>query len=129
MVRQFGVQIETIGFRISLGTSFPKHYSGVGKGTSTVGLKRFPFALKLSTGSVIPGTMDSHEMPDSNTPLLISQKSQTTLGLVKDMKNLTITFSDRPGTLPLARARGSGLLMVELGHLLENPHFPGQLGL
>ena len=111
-------KLKKLGYEPRWVHKVPKHYSGVGKGTTSVGLKRFPFSMKLSSGKLIAGIMDSHEMPDSNTPLLISQKSQTTLGLIKDMKNLSISLSGKPGTLPLARARGSGLLMVELGHLL-----------
>ena len=59
-------KLAKMGFESKWVHRFPKHYSCVGKGTSTIGLKRFPFALKLTTGSVIPGTLDSHEMPGSS---------------------------------------------------------------
>ena len=62
-------KLEKLGFSPTWIHREPKRYAGVGAGTTTHGLKRFMFALKLTTNQIIPGTVDSHEIPDSRAPL------------------------------------------------------------
>ena len=55
----------------------------------------FPCGLLLEESQMtIPGTVSSHEMPEKDHPLLLSQAAQAKLGFVKDVRDGTITMRD-----------------------------------
>lgn len=69
-----------------------KTFTGLGSNASTTGCRILPFALKLENTEVISGILESHEVKQGKTPLLLSLYSQLALGLIKDLANQRVYF-------------------------------------
>ena len=105
------------GFRPVLAVSSNTKFTGVGSKKST-GKWTVPIALELEESQLIlPGSLWSHEMPDSNHPVLISQSTQSKLGFVKGVRAGTIIMQDYEDQKLRSRA-GSRL------RSLHDPHRP-----
>ena len=66
---------------------------------------------------LLPGILDCHVTTGDDTPLLLSLFAQSTLGLLKDLKNFVCYIQRNNGEmwkLPLCRTKGSNLLAVNL---------------
>ena len=105
-----------------LGLSFPwksqesKTFTGLGSNASTTGCRILPFALKLENTEIISGILESHEVKQGKTPLLLSLYSQLALGLIKDLANQRVYFKHvTDGTcLPIYKCATTGLLLVNM---------------
>ncbi|MDA8583635.1 hypothetical protein N9L68_05360 [bacterium] len=73
--------------------SISANFVGPGEKNSN-GRFELPMALKLQDGTIAAGVISSHEMEDSDHPLLLSQIAQAKLGKVKSMRKGAIAFSD-----------------------------------
>ena len=106
----------------SLGVSFPwksqesKSFTGLGVNATTAGCRVLPFALKLENTEVISGILESHQVKQGKTPLLLSLYSQLALGLIKDLANQRVYFKHATdGTsLPIYKCATTGLLLVNM---------------
>jgi hypothetical protein len=84
-----------------------------------LGKRALPYAIRLkNSGMYIPGIIESHEMAGEHA-LLLSNTAQAKLGMIKDMRSATCRLKDYDDDLALARMRGSGLLVVNIGRLYE----------
>ena len=85
-------------------------------------------ASRISThesGTVLPGSLDSHEIADSRHPLLLSQAAQAKLCFTKSSRKGTITLDDYEDQgLEVARQIRTGLFMVRIDHLLVEQILP-----
>ena len=68
-----------------------------------------PFALQLAQSKRnLPGTVDSHEIADKSTPMLLSLPVQAEWGFIKNMRNATIHLEDYPDqSLEVAEEKGT----------------------
>ena len=74
-----------------------KKYSGVGT-TKSLGKRKWPFSIELSpSGLKVPGALASHELPNPNTPLLLSGIAQGRLGFTKNTRTGGTNMLDYPG--------------------------------
>ena len=88
-----------------------KSFAGLGaKGNQTEGLRRIPFALMLGNGEPVNGVIESHQLTQGETPLLLSLHAQAHLGLVKDMRRGTCSIGGQE--VPIYRCSKTGLLML-----------------
>jgi len=110
-----------LGFAPYLKDSTGTHFSGVGENTSS-GKWKFPMSFQLQeSGEVLPGGADSHEMPKTWHPMLISQAAQAKLGFIKNSRTGTICMEDyNMQTIEVVRHAKTGLFMVRIDHL--HPH-------
>ena len=68
---------------------------------------------------ILPGGLDSHEIEESNHPLLLSQAFQAMLGFTKNARHGTITLDDyNKQNLEVVRQVKTGLFMIRVDHLL-----------
>ena len=82
------------GFRRMLKSSTATKFTGVGSKARS-GKWTIPIALKFEESElIIPGSLWSHELPDSTHPLLLSQSMRAKLGFKKDVREGTITSGD-----------------------------------
>ena len=108
------------GFKCILIDARPRNFGGVGRGIiQSKGQYRMPFALQLEeTLRRVPGVIDSHEVNDSDQPVLMSQLAQARFGFVKSMRDGTITCKDYDDqSIEVVRQKGIGLFMVRIDHL------------
>ena len=64
---------------------------------------------------VIRGCVHSHEIPEKTHPLLLSQACQAKLGMMKRVRDGSITLDDHDAqSLEVARQVGTGLLMIRI---------------
>ena len=67
------------------------------------------------SGVTITAIIDSNELSNSSTPLLLSKNSQGRLGLVKNMRTGKCTLLDYPGEeLTLGRSKDTDLLVMNI---------------
>ena len=72
-------------------------FDGVGTST-TNGKLKLPMAVKLEeSGLIVPGCAHTHEMPDKSHLLLLSRACQATLGMVKSVRDVSISLDDYGG--------------------------------
>ena len=76
------------GLKCHLNDARQHKFDGIGKGNAQSGGKHWmPCAVQLvESGLNIPGSVDSHEIPDKDHPLLLSQAVQAKFGFVKNMR-------------------------------------------
>ena len=106
------------GFNSFVRSSKPTTFKGVGN-AQTAGKLHVPFATKLvESGMIIPGGMDSHELPTADHPMLISQSVQARLGMIKCIRNGIIWLQDYDNqTLEVVRHYKTGLFMIRIDYL------------
>ena len=111
------------GFNSFVRSSKPTTFKGVGN-AQTAGKLHVPFATKLvESGMIIPGGMDSHELPTADHPMLISQSVQARLGMIKCIRNGIIWLQDYDNqTLEVVRHYKTGLFMIRIDHLLVDDY-------
>jgi hypothetical protein len=103
-----------LGLDVEFVNTNKKKFSGIGNATIAYGKRAIHFCMALDDDFPIVGVLHSHEI-DGKTPLLLSNKYQASLGLIKDMRDGICMLKDYPGRkLPLAQAVGSGLLIVNI---------------
>ena len=109
---------ERLGFQCYLRNATITTFSGVGSKASS-GKYQLPCGLRLEESyMILPGGLSSHEMPNSNHPLLLSQSFQAKLGFQKDVRDGTITMKEYDGqSLEVVRQIRTGLFMVRIDHL------------
>ncbi len=95
-----------------------------GGNAQTAGKLHVPFATKLvESGMIIPGGMDSHELPTADHPMLISQSVQARLGMIRDIRNGIIWLQDSDNqTLEVVRHYKTGLFMIRIDHVLVDDY-------
>ena len=104
-----------LGFTSRLKFGTVTNFSGVGSKASG-GKHTIPCGLRLEESHLIlPGRLDSHEMPNSMHPLLISQACQAKLGFRRDVRDGTITMKDHEDqNLEVARQTRTGFFIHEM---------------
>ena len=135
-------KLHRLGFEAPWMSSEAKTFNGLDSTTSTLGTRRIPFSIllfdldrsgkgkayegdepELSGRNLVSGLLDVHVLPESNNaPLLLSQFAQCRLGLVKNMRDFTCTIlrDNIEMHVPLARAKGSNLLCINLSTGLKH---------
>ena len=96
-----------------------------GVGTSTIsGKPKNPMAIRLQESDmVILGCVHSHEILKKTHPLLLSQACQAKLGMVKRVRDGSITLDDYDEqSLEVVGQVGMGLFMIRIDHLVYNDH-------
>ncbi len=72
-------------------------FTGLGKKIASGKLK-MPMAIRLEdAGLMLPGSVQSHEIPGASHPTSISQACQAKLGMTKSMRSCTIALDDYEG--------------------------------
>ena len=93
-----------------------KTYSGIGDAkVRTYGKRRLPTCIKLESGLLMPGFLESHEQ-DGNHPLLLSSAAQAKMGMIKDMRSGTVFLRGQGDFVKLYEAAGSGLKVICVSH-------------
>ena len=107
-----------IGFQWQWIHKEAKKFNGLGS-KKTSGKMEIPLALKLEeSGMILPGAVSTHEIPEAEHPMLLSQSCQAQLGITKNMRTGKITLDDYEGQkLLVARQSGTGLFMIRIDHL------------
>ena len=108
-----------LGFTSCLKDATTTNFSGVGSKASS-GKYTMPCGLRLEDSQLIlPGGLDSHDMPNSKHPFLLSQACQAKLGFRKDVRDGTTTMKDHEDqNLEVARQIRTGLFMIRIDHLV-----------
>ena len=101
-------------------------FDGIGNAkVYTHGKRMLPVCMKLiNSGYLLPTTLESHEQEGWH-PLLLSDKSQGCLGMIKDMRTGRVYLQDYDDYLPIYRAAGSGLKVICISHFPKaaNPKY------
>ena len=107
-----------LGFTSYLKDATTTNFCGVGS-KAISGKYTIPCGFRLEESQLIlPGGLDSHEMPNSKHPLLLSRTCQAKLGLRKDVRDGTITMKDYEDPhLDVARQIRTDLFMIRIDHL------------
>ena len=118
-------KLKNMGFDAPMLPDEQKAFQGLGGNVRTKGRYRIPFVLEPGGGRKLPGVLETYVVgePGDPTPLLLSQRAQAALGLVKDMATSTCTLGRNGTTLKLHRTKGSGLLCVCISKGLINMSF------
>ena len=98
-----------------------REYTGIGSNRS-VGKRRIAFAIHLDDiETTLPGYLDSNEMEDGDTPLLVSLPMQHLLGVCKNTMNGEVTLERYNGArLKVAQCSRTGMLCFNLTEYLKN---------
>ena len=100
------------GFRFDAVHHKATQFKGIGN-RSTKGLWNVPLGLKLrDSNDIFQGSCQSHELSNSDFPLLLSQAVQAHLHFVKDMAKRTIMLGDTGEFLEVVRQANTGLFMI-----------------
>ncbi len=93
-------------------------YEGIGRAVAS--LKRFmPFAFSTNKGRTIPGTVESHEIKDSDSLMLLSNAAQAYMGLITYCREGNIYLLDFSDERPVARHCRNGIGIFDVGRLAE----------
>ena len=105
-------KLNALGFEFPFKTTEPKNFAGLGsKGSRTKGLRRMPFSLKFeNSGDVLNGVIESHQLAEGDTPMLLSLHAQPALGIMKNMRTCEISIDGK--LLEWFRCSRTGLLML-----------------
>ena len=99
-------------------------YSGIGNAkVKTYGKRRLPTCIKLESGLLMPGFLESHEQ-DGSHPLLLSSTTQANMGMIKDMRSGTVFLRDQGDFVKLYEAAGSGLKVICVSHWPTRTFYP-----
>jgi hypothetical protein len=108
------------GFRFNAVHFKTTQFKGIGNRT-TKGLWNVPLGLQLrDSNDTFQGSCQSHELSDSDFPLLMSQAVQAHLQFVKDMARGTIMLGDTGEFLEVVRQKNTGLFMIRIDNLNVN---------
>ena len=110
-----GPRLKKLGYDFPFNDTKGKTFSGLGAGgTSTEGSRTLPFSLDFKDSQCTPvhGVLESHQLSTGKSPLLLSLRAQAHLGLVKDLKNGTISIESK--FLPVFRCANTGLMMLAI---------------
>ena len=118
-------KLQKLGFEFPWLSEDGVSFKGLGGSTKTLGDKRMVFCVSCDNKNansenqkpLLPGILDCHVTTGDDTPLLLSLFAQSTLGLLKDLKNFVCYVQRNNGEmwkLPLYRTKGSNLLAVNL---------------
>ena len=108
-------KLKNLGYEFPFNDTKGKTFSGLGAGgTSTKGSRTLPFSLHFQNCQCTPvhGVLESHQLSTGKSPLLLSLHAQAHLGLVKDLKNGTISIDGNQ--LPVFRCAHTGLMMLAI---------------
>ena len=107
-------QLNALGYEFPFKTTESKNFAGLGsKGSRTEGFRRMPFSLKFeSSGDVLNGVIESHQLAEGDTPMLLSLHAQAALRIVKNMRTCEISSDGKP--LEWFRCSRTRLLMLNL---------------
>ena len=111
-------KLEKIGMQPVWIHQRPRSYTGIGK-QNTSGNKAFPVGIGLADGSPTYLRIESNECPEGRHALLLSKAAQKRMGLVKDTTNDTFLVKHKGVQMPVARAMGSGLTVVNISSMLD----------
>ena len=110
------------GFRFDAVHHKPTQFRGIGN-KSTKGLWTVPLGFKLrDSDDLFQGSCQSHELADSDFPLLLSQSVQAHMYFIKDMSAGTIMLGDTGEFLEVVRQKNTGLFMIRIDHLDVNTY-------
>ena len=85
----------------------------------TLGKRSIPAATRLeNAGRTLTSRIDSNEI-EGERALLLSNDAQVKLGMIKDMRAGTCYLRDYDDEVQLARMQGSGLLVLNIGRLMD----------
>ena len=108
-------KLKNLGYQFPFNDTKGKTFSGLGTGgTSTEGSRTLPFSLNFMDGQCTPahGVLETHQLSTGKSPLLLSLHAQAHLGLVKNLKNGTVSIDGNQ--LPVFRCLHTGLMMLAI---------------
>ena len=108
-------KLKNLGYQFPFNDTKGKTFSGLGTGgTSTEGSRTLPFSLNFMDSKCTPihGVLETHQLSSGTSPLLLSLHAQAHLGLVKDLKNGTVSIDGNQ--LPVFRCSHTGLMMLAI---------------
>jgi len=115
-------KLKNLGYQFPFNDTKGKTFSGLGTGgTSTEGSRTLPFSLNFVDSHCTPvhGILETHQLSSGTSPLLLSLHAQAHLGLVKDLKNGTVSIDGNQ--LPIFRCSHTGLMMLAITPNQINP--------
>eukprot|EP00435_Cladocopium_sp_Y103_P068333 s119_g31.t1 len=106
-------KLNAMGYDFPLTSTEGKKFAGLGGGSKTEGLRSMPFAFSfVDNDKKLNGVLESHQLKEGTTPLLLSLHAQSALGLIKDMRTGKISIDNHE--IPTYRCNRTGLVMVNL---------------
>ena len=114
-LKRFGVE-----FKWMESTSNPS-FVGIGDKTKTLGMRAMPFGLLAHDKHVVKGNLESYEISNGSTPMLLSLYAQCTLGMIKDLEHgkVSVKVGETRREIPLYKCRKTGLLLINLTEGLQ----------
>ena len=119
-MEQAEAKFKQVGYEVGWASKEGKVFSRLGsQGDKTQGCRVLPFSLNTQDDqNLIRGILESHQLQEGRSPMLLSLHAQSHLGLVKDLAKGTIHIEGRQ--LPIFRCSKTGLLMISLtGGLID----------
>ena len=114
-------KFKKLGYEVGWASKEGKVFSGLGsQGNKTQGCRVLPISsLNMQDDqNPIRGILESHQLQEGRSPMLLSLHAQSHLGLVKDLAKGAIHIEGR--RLPIFRCSKTGLLMISLtGGLID----------
>ena len=110
-------KLKNLGYQFPFNDTKGKTFSGLGTGgASTEGSRTLPFSLNFMDGQCTPvhGVLETHQLSTGKSPLLLSLHAQAHLGLVKDLKNGTVSIDGKQ--LPVFRCSHTRLMMMAINY-------------
>ena len=109
-LKRFGVE-----FKWMESSSNPS-FVGIGDKTKTLGMRAMPFGFLAHGDHVVKGKLESYEIDNGSTPMLLSLYAQCTLGMIKDLEHgkVSVKIGQTRREIPLYKCKKSGLLLVNL---------------
>ena len=119
-MEQAEAKFKQVGYEVGWASKEGKVFSRLGsQGDKTQGCRVLPFSLNTQDDqNLIRGILESHQLQEGRSPMLLSLHAQSHLGLVKDLAKGTIHIEGRQ--LPIFRCSKTGLSMISLtGGLID----------
>ena len=113
-------KFNALGYDFPFKTPESKSFAGLGsKGSKTEGLRTVQFSLRFADSDrVLNGVVESQQLAEGDTPMLLPLHAQAALGIMKNMRTCEISIHGKP--LEWFRCSRTGLLMLNFTQGLRN---------
>ena len=90
-------KLNAMGYGFPFKTKESKSFAGLGsKGSKTEGSRKMPFSLMFeNSDDVLNGVIESHQLAEGDTPMLLSLHAQAALGVTKNMRTCEISIDGK----------------------------------
>lgn len=91
-------KLNALGYDFPFKTTESKSCAGLGsKGSKTEGLKTVPVSLRFADSDrVLNGAIESQQLAEGDTPILLSLHASAALGIMKNMRTCEISIHAKP---------------------------------